>query len=45
MTRKQFDYVPTEIEPKWQKKWLDKNLFYVENDSGPKPKKFVLEIK
>ncbi len=44
MTRKQFDYVPTEIEPKWQKKWLDKNLFYVENDSGPKPKKFVLEM-
>jgi leucyl-tRNA synthetase len=43
MTRTQFDYVPAEIEPKWQKKWIDEKLFDAEFDPK-RPKKFVLEM-
>lgn len=35
-------YNPKEIEPKWQKHWLDSNL-YQATESSDKPKKYVLE--
>jgi len=43
MTRTNFDYVPTEIEPKWQKKWVEAKLFDVDFDPK-RPKKYVLEM-
>jgi leucyl-tRNA synthetase len=43
VTRKNFEYVPSEIEAKWQKKWSDKKLFEVDFDPK-RPKKYVLEM-
>jgi leucyl-tRNA synthetase len=35
-------YNPKELEPKWQKKWTEADLYKVEQDSS-KPKRYVLE--
>lgn len=43
MTRKNFDYNPAEIEPKWSQRWKDAKLFDVEFDPK-RPKKYVLEM-
>ena len=43
MSRTNFEYVPTEIEPKWRERWTQMGLFNVDFDST-KPKKYVLEM-
>jgi len=43
VTRTGFEYVPTEIEPKWRKKWQEAKLFDVEFNPDL-PKKYVLEM-
>lgn len=43
MTRKNYDYIPADIESKWQKKWTEDNLFDADFDPS-KPKKYVLEM-
>ncbi|HEY5267811.1 MAG TPA: arginine--tRNA ligase, partial [Candidatus Saccharimonadales bacterium] len=35
-------YNPKQIEPKWQKTWLDSKI-YEASDSTAKPKKYILE--
>lgn len=36
-------YIPSEIEPKWQKKWAKDKLYKTE-DSSKKPKKYILDM-
>lgn len=36
-------YNPTEIEPKWQQKWVEGKIYEARDDSG-KPKKYILEF-
>ena len=36
-------YIPSDIEPKWQKKWQENNLYRAENESK-KPKKYILDM-
>ena len=36
-------YIPSEIEPKWQKKW-DENQIYRASKSSKKPKKYILDM-
>lgn len=36
-------YNPTEIEPKWQKKWQEDKTFHVEIDKT-KPKKYIIDM-
>ncbi|PZP39675.1 MAG: leucine--tRNA ligase [Pseudomonas fluorescens] len=36
-------YTPSEIEPKWQAKWLEHNAFFADVDTS-KPKYYVLEM-
>ena len=36
-------YIPKEIEPKWQKKWQERGLFEVTEQSD-KPKKYVIDM-
>jgi leucyl-tRNA synthetase len=43
VTRNTFEYIPTEVEPKWQKRWIESKLFDVELDPK-RPKKYVLEM-
>lgn len=43
MTRTGFDYVPTDIEPKWAKRWQEARLFDVDFDPK-RPKKYVMEM-
>jgi leucyl-tRNA synthetase len=43
VTRNTFDYVPANIESKWQKRWADAKLYDVEFKVD-KPKKYVLEM-
>jgi leucyl-tRNA synthetase len=43
MTRKPFEYIPTELEPKWQEKWHSTKLFDSEFDPK-RPKKMVVEM-
>mgnify|MGYP000653248055 CR=1 FL=1 len=37
------DYLYTEIEKKWKQKWLEANIYKVENDTS-KPKCYVLDM-
>lgn len=36
-------YIPSEIEPKWQKKWA-KDKLYKSEDGSKKPKKYILDM-
>lgn len=43
MSRVIHEYVPTQIEPKWQKRWEESQLFNVDFNTK-RPKKYVLEM-
>src|ERR1700722_3898418 len=43
VTRNNFEYIPTDIEPKWQNRWAQMKLFEVDFDAK-RPKKYVLEM-
>jgi leucyl-tRNA synthetase len=43
MSRVQHEYIPQEIESKWQQKWNEARLFDVDHKEGL-PKKYVLEM-
>ena len=36
-------YIPSQIEPKWQKKW-EEDQIYTASDSSDKPKKYILDM-
>ncbi len=43
MTRTTFDYIPNQIEGKWQERWVQAKLFEAEFDTK-RPKKYVLAM-
>ena len=38
------EYRPAEIEPKWQKRWIDDRVFSYRGKSSDKPKYYMLEM-
>ena len=42
MTEKKYNHL--EIEPKWQKKWLDKKVFKADNNDNTRKPVYVLDM-